>query len=580
MARARLDRRALLLTGVAALLAAPPARAQMLSNLRSAIPGTGFSVSGKPGPFIKQVAKRTLQPGGAAGEEALGFNSGDFQTARLKMPQTQARLEALLQKIDALWPYAKPPAIRVNMVADGSFGPNSLRDGTVSVPVGFLALAESDDEVAFVMAHEYAHLALGHFARNERMKTQRKLVTQAGQIYASGVGLSQMRLQRSGQQVNLAIADQRKVEAAHDKALRSKEGLDWVLNILVEPAWNRRQEDEADAIGYDLALAMGYSPADGAAAAFTRMESDNKAKQAMTAQLQTQIEESLAEASSAQNQAALKRGDANPFLASFRSSVQSGLKDRALRATENFLSAQHRPPQVRQKGIADYSQAAYPQAPLADLKTTWLTQTRASKEFTSARTAVNALQRAQQARYVANYPAAEAAIKQALATPYGNLPLFLNEAARIYRDKGDLRGAEAQFTRADAHPEQTYDGFFDHVTMCIDQRNYPRALAVIAAYKARSKTDKEFLPQLIHIKFKQGRSEEAVALLQRCVDYEEPKLREACAMSAFGPEDDEWDKLPDSAKFRIREATGKAATKLAMGPNLGDLLKNLQKSAD
>ena len=580
MTRAGLGRRQALIGGASAFAVAGSAQAQILGRLRSAVPGTGFSVSGKPGPFLKQIAQRKIEPVSVRGDTGLGFSSGEFQAARLSMPQTQAKIEALIEKLAAYWPYQKPPKVRVNMVGRGEYSPNALPDGTISVPVGFLVRAESDDEIAFVIGHEYAHVALGHFARNERLKTQRKIVTQAAQLYTSVISLSQIRLQQSGQQANLAVADRQKVEAAHAQASRSKDRLDWVLNNLVEPVWNRRQEDEADAIGFDLAQAAGYSPVDGAAAAFARLNVDDQAKHALVEQLQNQIDQSIAAANTINNRAALQRGDAVVFMTSFSRNLQSGLRDRALRATETFLSAQHRPPAERQKGIGDYAQFAYPQTALAEPKKKWLADVRATREFTTARTAVAALQQAQLARYDARYADAETAIRKALATPYGSLPLFVNEAARIARDKGDYRTAETQFSRADAHREQTFDGFRDHVLMCISTRAYPRARAVIDAYTKRTGAVKEFWPQLIRINFKDGHPDEAVKLLQRCVDNEEPELRQACAMNAYGPDDAEWDKLPDATKGNIRDASNKAATRMSVGSGFGDLMKSLQGSAD
>ena len=40
----------------------------------------------------------------------------------------------------------------------------SLPDGSIVVAFGLLDQAQSDDEVAFVLAHELGHVRLGHFA--------------------------------------------------------------------------------------------------------------------------------------------------------------------------------------------------------------------------------------------------------------------------------------------------------------------------------------------------------------------------------------------------------------------------------
>ena len=55
---------------------------------------SGYSVSGKKGPFVKQVAGRpALGGGGGAGGGSLGLTDaislGRYQAARIRMPQTE-----------------------------------------------------------------------------------------------------------------------------------------------------------------------------------------------------------------------------------------------------------------------------------------------------------------------------------------------------------------------------------------------------------------------------------------------------------------------------------------------------------
>lgn len=576
MAAEALGRRALL-ASAAALFAAVPARAQFMDNVRAM---GGFSINGRQGPYIDRLAKRDLRPGGAKVEDAAGFNSGAFQSARMPMKETQARLEALLVLFQTRWPYAKPPPIKVHMIADGRYSPSALPDGSLAIPVGFLARVESDDELVYVLAHEYAHLALGHFSRSHRLRTQRRMITKVAQLYTASASVSQLRIQQSSQQINWTIADKRKVAEAAGKAQRAKERFDWVMDVMVEPAWSRRQEDESDAIGYDLTRKLDYAADEGGAAAFARLAADEAAKKKLINQLQKQLEESFAEANTVRNSNDLQRGDVTPFFDTFKSSVQSGLKDQALRAVENYMSPQHRPPQVRKKGIADYAAGAYPAAPLVELKTDRLQALRGTAEFKAALVAVNALQKAQIARFEGNFAAAEASILQAFGTPYGRLPVFQNEGARISRDQETFSRAEARFTQAHKHPEQTFDGFRDHVLMCISQRAYPRALAVIDIYRERTKTDEEFLPQLVRIKFKQRKNAEALAHLRRCLALEKPPLRDACAMNAFGPDDAEWETMPESTKLEIEAETRKAASKISVGGGFLELINELKGDVD
>jgi len=145
---------------VSGLAAASPAMAS---------PAGGFSVSGKAGPYIKQVAGQPLDSGGGGrgrGSLALAsdaVNLGQYQAARLRMPQTEAQVAALLARLDAQWPYAKSQGVTVEILGVDYFNAYSLPDYSIVVAFGLLDEAQSDDEVAFVLGHELGHLRLGHF---------------------------------------------------------------------------------------------------------------------------------------------------------------------------------------------------------------------------------------------------------------------------------------------------------------------------------------------------------------------------------------------------------------------------------
>jgi hypothetical protein len=94
------------------VLAASPAGALGVPRL-----GGGYSVSGKGGPFLKQISGRRFDQGGGG---ALGLsdavNRGEFQAGRLVMPQTEAKVKALLDSLEANWPYNKDLPLKVIIV--------------------------------------------------------------------------------------------------------------------------------------------------------------------------------------------------------------------------------------------------------------------------------------------------------------------------------------------------------------------------------------------------------------------------------------------------------------------------------
>jgi predicted Zn-dependent protease len=102
------------------------------------------------------------------------------------MPQTEAQVAALLSRIEGGWPYAKGKPLQVHILAIDYYSAYSLPDGSIVVGFGLLDRAQSDDEVAFVLAHELGHVRLGHFAKGAALERRRKLMSQLGQVYAIG----------------------------------------------------------------------------------------------------------------------------------------------------------------------------------------------------------------------------------------------------------------------------------------------------------------------------------------------------------------------------------------------------------
>ena len=105
----------------------------------STSPG-GYSVSGKPGPFVKQVAGRPNLGGGGTGGGSLGLTDsislGRYQTARIRMPQTEVKVAQLLARIDAHWPYARGQPLQVHILGVDYYNAYSLPDGSIVVAFG------------------------------------------------------------------------------------------------------------------------------------------------------------------------------------------------------------------------------------------------------------------------------------------------------------------------------------------------------------------------------------------------------------------------------------------------------------
>jgi tetratricopeptide (TPR) repeat protein len=302
---------------------------------------------------------------------------------------------------------------------------------------------------------------------------------------------------------------------------------------MIEPDHTREQEDEADCIGYDLSESASYSADSASARVFDTIQADKQKHQAVIDSLGTQLKAQLGRS--------LTNGSAVSMLMGGASGLRSGLMENGAQIALGMAMSrgsepppQHRPPEERKRGMAQYSADAYPQgAPLRDEQHTWLTGVRAAPEYVQAKAAVTAVSDAKRARADGKYPEAQAAVLRALATKFGNSPLVLNEAGRLREDMGDIPGAERYFEQANASPDQTVDGYVDHARMLYKAKQNDRAMQVAQAGIRRFGNDeKPFISLEIAIAKQAGADAEMESYYNRCVAYQNPALLKDCNLAA------------------------------------------------
>ena len=499
---------------VSGLAAASPAMAS---------PAGGFSVSGKAGPYIKQVAGQPLDSGGGGrgrGSLALAsdaVNLGQYQAARLRMPQTEAQVAALLARLDAQWPYAKSQGVTVEILGVDYFNAYSLPDYSIVVAFGLLDEAQSDDEVAFVLGHELGHLRLGHFHASTPAAKE-TLPSRMGQAI-----LVDAALRGAGGSAGSALAD----SAA--KAGATNDLLHFLTGVSAEPGHTREQEDQADCVGYDLCLAAAFAADAASAKVFDSISADQQSRAHFTDGLNAELKSELGRVLTPGAAASLLTGGFST------GGLMMGAGRIAFAMAANRPPPpQHRPPQERKSGMAQYSADAYPQgAPLVDEKTVWLTKVRSSAEFTQAKVAVGGVADAQKARAAGDYATATAAIGRASQTRFANAPLVLNEAARLRDNMGDTPGADALFVRAHASPDQSVDGYLDHVRMLYRVQQNDHALQIIQqGVAAFGNDDKPFLSLLIAVSLQAGKPDDAQRYLGECLMAGDEGLASDCRLAA------------------------------------------------
>ena len=172
-------------------------------------------------------------------------------TGVIRHDAMQSYLDGLMARVLSHSPITGAP-IRVKLTGSRSPGDaKAFHDGHIGIPLGALQEAESEDEIAFLLAHEAAHVLLNHHDSDWLANTNKQLTS------ASEIALSSM----------IQVSDALARYGGDSKEFKEIQAIAWVAGQVtlfvtddaLRPSWAREQEIEADRLGLDLALRAGYS---------------------------------------------------------------------------------------------------------------------------------------------------------------------------------------------------------------------------------------------------------------------------------------------------------------------------------
>jgi len=125
---------------------------------------------------------------------------------------------------------------KVHIIASVAPGAYTMPSGDIFIHHSIFDYSDNEDQIAFILAHEYSHALIQHNRSDIIDKLRPYIVT------ALDIAVSQT-----------DSDDQTK------KALKVY-GTDLITRDLLMPVWERKKEDEADRLGIDLMVAAGYNP--------------------------------------------------------------------------------------------------------------------------------------------------------------------------------------------------------------------------------------------------------------------------------------------------------------------------------
>ena len=133
---------------------------------------------------------------------------------------------------------------RVTILANPAFAASSTPDGNVYVAMGWFKYLDSADEVAAIVAHELAHVLLTHHSSDIMAEMQHR-----------GHALHEVAIS-----AKTSLSGSKTATKGDARGLTQGQLIADATDKLILPAWNRRQEREADLLAVDLLVRAEYSP--------------------------------------------------------------------------------------------------------------------------------------------------------------------------------------------------------------------------------------------------------------------------------------------------------------------------------
>ncbi|MES2498468.1 MAG: M48 family metalloprotease [Pseudomonadota bacterium] len=393
--------------------------------------------------------------GEAAGSMGLSAQVMNTRSARMDLvdiPAFERELRPVLEGFAKAWPYApleRTPKLLFR--ADEAYQGQALPDNTIVVSMGLLEAAQSDSELLFVLAHEYAHLLLGHFAKSETIAGARGATQAVSVAWSAGSAFTAMK--KSGGTASLATM-QTGLDAGARRAAPVAEALRFAVDDIFATSWNRDQENQADALAVDLLIRSNMT-IDSYANVFERLQKAFEAQKASYDKRKVAADAAQASMSetmksfAASNVSTLAAGGSGQgFGSSLFKAAGGALVANLGNITRAMGGDTHLPPEERRKGLAAYFQAGYPTADPPIDTGALLGRIKGKPDFARAVTMRNAYLKARGSYFAQDYAGASAQLRS-LGAGSRTAPTFVNYVAGLAaRDQGNVTQAAGFFQAA------------------------------------------------------------------------------------------------------------------------------------
>ncbi len=332
------------------------------------MPLVGSTYESVDGTYLKQqVSGAGHNPTGKKKEDKGGYNSllnsrAAIDQDLIDIDYLDKYLNGILAKLLAQWPLAVDQKVRVMVTTERSFNARATLNDIV-LSMGILGDVESEDELAFVIAHELSHILLRHQDTNDYFAKQSVLVSKAANAAMLTAAVDDLGVQRNGEKFQLIDKDEASTQGKMEDAYRASLAVNRLSRDVINSAMARRDENEADLLGVDLMVKAGYS-AFGYAKVLERLESSQVFTKQQLKQKKAEFQEVVTVLSSKKIPLEGNSLKSVVYLAANESATQMLQK----------LSERHGSPEDRKGDLAHYVKREYRKERKRQVKTKELTQ--------------------------------------------------------------------------------------------------------------------------------------------------------------------------------------------------------------
>jgi Zn-dependent protease with chaperone function len=459
-------------------------------------------------PLGKMIARTNFAPIDAkamiAGQAAELTLLRAYGLKTVRAPELVAYLIRIADRLQAKAKTSAP--VRIVIEAEDEPNAGAAEHGTIKVTLGLIRAAQNEDELAFILAHEIAHVLLRHHDKNWGDAARQYLMR--GAVVAADVSKG------------IAQAKGTPPSASVDKAMLAYTGIDLASGVAIA-SFTREQEDEADLLAIDLLIAAGYNAAAAAQVIARLPELEPRASSPSHGRTASQ---------SAARRATQPNQGVGEFLgAMFQSmgeAVRAGIQD--LRSES---SRRHRTGDERSAYIAEYLAQEYPRRPRPTFAAEALAAARSAAPVKAAIAQHEAAWKANERIKANDLRAAESAAAAALANGGERQIEPALAAARVRWLRGQRKEALALLNTVAKSGDPSIHVALGRAFAYENQNNLNEAARILEAASEQFDGPALAMPPLIRVYRHLNRTHDANLLLAKC-RYTYPQIADRCTAGA------------------------------------------------